>query len=626
MGARSAYTARMLDILPRFLVQTEAGAPFLDWPCRLQKVPDGEGVRLSAKAEFDPSMPVSAYRLVFRFPLPEGAEPRVHHPALPRMIGVGSLPVAASLADGRRSPLTANYQFDERIGAQSYAVPPVCVLMDGESARFVVGVLSETRCRSSMAWSLVDGEIELEVQFDLWGLGRRAPKVSQLDTELLWIEALDHGWELGPHAFQGWHRQLDGLAKRPRQELFWGSWNDGHFRDIDQERILATSDWLREELPNVRWVQIDDGWAGPSPSVPGTLEPGGPSLDMSDFGVFYRPDDLEGDPRFPNGLGGLAQAIRDRGLRPMIWLTPSVMETSPLYRDHPEWFQDKVRLHFYREMRFLDFSVPEARAYAESVFQKVFREWGFQGCKLDYWSMGFDQHDVECRLGEQTSMEHMRWFAETLRRYVGPDGLLLYGIDLPFGSPLRSKPFDQFRYYADSEGSCQSMDAMREQALWAAFLVGLYQVQRYWVPDGDGLGLFSHFDMPARHFRLWSSFLLGSGTLTELAGWLHQAKSPRLEVLKRFVRHARLGDPVELPGYSFSQADADPPALWVRRAETGPNLVAATNWDAKPLLVSLNSELFGGAERVRDILTDEVLALPFEGEIPPEDGRAWVGA
>lgn len=100
-------------------------------------------------------MPVSAYRLVFRVPIPEGVEPRVHHPALPRMIGVGSLPVAASIADGRRSPLTVNDQFDVRTFAQSYAVPPVCVLMEDETARFVVGVLSETRCRSSMVWSLV---------------------------------------------------------------------------------------------------------------------------------------------------------------------------------------------------------------------------------------------------------------------------------------------------------------------------------------------------------------------------------------------------------------------------------------------------------------------------------------
>lgn len=615
----------MPDIRPRLTVQTDAGAPFLEWPCRWDVTPDADGVRLRGVAEFGPAMPISAYRLVFRFPTAEGAESRVHHPVLPRMIGVGSLPVRASIADGVRSPLSANHQFDERIGAQSYAVPPVCVLMDGEIPRWLVAGLSEARARSSMAWSVVEGGLELEVQFDLWGLGKRAPKVSQLTTEELWVEPLGSEETFGPGTFAGWHRQMASLAKRPRQDLFWGSWNDGHFRDIDRERILANAEWLRQHLRSVRWVQIDDGWAGPSPSVAGEIEPSGTSLDMSDFGVFYRPEDLEGDPRFPGGLGELAKGIRARGLRPMIWLTPAVMETSPLYRDHPEWFQEKARLHFYREMRFLDFSVPEAREYAESVFHRVFHEWGFEGCKLDYWTIGFDQHDVECKRGEQTAVEHLRWFAETLRRAIGPDGLLLYGIDLAFGSPLRSACFNQFRYYADSEGSCQSIEAMREQALWAAFLVGLYGVQRYWVPDGDGLGLFGHFEMPDRHYRLWGAFLLGSGTLTELAGWLHLAENrPRLEVMERFIRHARLGEPVEVPGYAFARADALPPTVWVRKSEEAPTLVAVTNWGPERLSVTLTSAMFGGAARARDILTDAVQALPFEVGVPSEDGRAWI--
>lgn len=607
-----------------FGIQPEQGAPFLRVDAELAAVVAGRGQRLEASLRADAAIPISAYRFVFHLPFKGVHRLRIHCAALPRMIGQGSIGARESISDGRRSPLTASYHFDERLGSQSFGLFPPLVVLDEDKPILLISPISEKRDRHSFDWRIEDSALVVTLQFDRWGLGKRPTSLTNFHSEAVYVEEFSTDCRFGADIYDGLHQEFEVFAKPSTQELFWGSWNDGHFRNIDEERVLANADWLKENVPNARWIQVDDGWAGPSPSVEGSLENGCETLNMSDFGVFYRPGDLEGDSRFPEGLGGLAGKVKAKGLRPMIWITPSVLETSPLYEDHPEWFQEKARLHFYREMRFLDLSVPEAREYVRAAFQIIFLDWGFEGCKLDYWSMGFDQHDVECRLGTRTSMEHMRWFADTLREFVGPDGLMLYGIDLPFGSPFRAQHFNQFRYYSDSEGSCQSMDAMREQALWAAFLVGLYGVQRYWVPDGDGLGLFGHFDMPENHYRLWGAFLLGSATLAELAGWLHLSEqSPRLDALKTFASLARLGSPVSLPGYNFLSANQNAPFVWIRHDSETERLISLTNWTSEAVQLSLTAADLGLTDgiRVSDVLTGEEIKLPATFQVKPEDGR-----
>jgi hypothetical protein len=610
-----------------FLVQAEVGAPFASMGLTLEWQPLGQGFTLPRTADLGQPHRVSAYRFVLRLPYADTSSLRLHSAAFPRMIGKGSLGVKDLITDGPRSPLTASYHFDERLGAQSFGLFPPMVVLDGSKPALLVSPLSENRDRFSISWISSTDYLELTLQFDIWGIGKKSPLMSQIALEGVYLEALTHE-SFGPRVFSGLHEQLGGEFSDPKSELFWGSWNDGHFRNIDQDRILATADWLKENLPNVKYVQIDDGWAGPSQSVkmpdPEDLE----TLEMSHLGAFYYPEEVKDEKRFPDGLDGLARKIADKGLKPMIWITPAVLDGSPIVQQHPEWFLEKARLHFFRELRFFDFSIEEARNYWQSTLNLVFKEWGFRGCKLDYWSMGFDQHDVECRNPGSTSMESMHWFLGQLRQAVGEDGLLLYGIDLPFGTPFRAKYFNQFRYYADSEGSCQSVVAMEEQALWAAFLSGLYQIQRYWVPDGDGLGMFDHFEMPDSHYRLWCSFLLGSGTLTELAGWLHKKdESQRLQDLIKTASAAVTGSRVSNPGYDYLAADQCAPSVWVRHDSADQKLLSITNWRSTPLTGEIRAEDLevDGEAILIDIFTDDSISLPYTYTLEPEFGRAfWV--
>jgi hypothetical protein len=222
------------------------------------------------------------------------------------------------------------------------------------------------------------------------------------------------------------------------------------------------------------------------------------------------------------------------------------------------------------ELRFFDFGLDEVRDYLRHAFEVCFLKWGFEGCKLDFWSMAFEQPD-----SRQTgsNLENMAWFLDTLRSYLPEDGLLVHCIDLPFGSPYRAKWFNQFRYYSDSEGSIANFEMMKEQASWAAILGGLYGVDQLWELNGDGLGTFPHQKVSDPQFRLWCSFLVGSNSFRELAGWLHKADGKRVEILKKIANLA----PV-LGSLPLERSDIvglpNPPNRWIRLD----GLICFTNW------------------------------------------------
>lgn len=538
-----------------------------------------------------------------RYRLSPGAW-RIHHPALIRARGIGSAAIDepwSGNGDEWRSPLTGEFHFSMDPGDQSFGMPSVVTAWNG-STFVTLGVLSEDEARAAFVWGQDATGPYIETRLRFAGCPDEGHYPGNLEALFEHVGS----FESLPEALESYFEALAETLPTvpPRQELFWGSWNDGHFRDIDQARVLSTADWLKDHAPNVRWIQIDDGWA---PVVPGR--------EMSTLDRFYS-NELEDFARFPGGMRGLSQAIRAAGFRPMLWLTMAVHEASSLVAERPDWLLQGCRLHFMPELRFLDFSLPDVRDFAESAFEKAFDDWGFEGCKLDFWSMGFDQPDVRWGRPGATSPQEMDWLLSRLRQFVRPDGLLLHCIDLPFGNPVRARAFDQFRYYADSEGSCENLDMMREQAVWAAALVTLYRVQRWWVPDGDGLGVFPHFALPENRYRLWCAFLLGSGTLTEVAGWLGAEGDPeRARLLATVLPWARLGASVSLPGYGFDRGRLTAPHVWVRHDAEDTVLVALTNWNPISEQHVLGPEMVGWPPGTFE---------PLEIEVAPEDGRAII--
>jgi len=565
---------------------------------------------------------------------------------------MGSIGVIEDWREGPRSPMAADHHEAMRPGEQEFATPPWVWLWDS-SASFFLRAETETHAKMTVEWGVEGGEVFLDLGWERQG-SKGFVSCENWPREVVGLKRVESplppaGWVVpgggrgqgdgGSGGFRAAHleaessrstftpqppppeSQEEGEYSSPKpkskvqnpKSLIWGSWNDGIYRDIDQDRILQTADWIKANVPNCRWIQIDDGWA----PIPNSQAP------MSHFGHFYEPEMLEGDARFPDGMKGLAAAIKARGLRPMIWITPAVHENSSLYIERPDWFQPEARLYFMPELRFLDTSQQETRDFIDRSLDLVFGAWEFEGCKLDFWTMGFEGKHLGFQNPETDGSTERRWFVDAIRKRLPEDGILLHCIDIPFGDPHRSVGFDAFRYYSDSEGSCQNLAMMKEQALWAAFLCGFYRVQRRWIPDGDGMGLFRHFDMPENRYRLWLAFLMGSGTLLELSGWLHAfSNDPRLDLLRRVLPHANPGGSVEVPGFDFAQTDREPPVEWHTLTSSGLKLVALTNWSGSVLTRTITDEL--GPSEWEDLLTGEVFARGDEIRIGPEDGRLLV--
>lgn len=97
--------------------------------------------------------------------------------------------------------------------------------------------------------------------------------------------------------------------------------------------------------------------------------------------------------RFPNGMKGLADIIKDNGYKAGIWLAPFIAEKkSKLYKEHPTWFLQKTfhlkvvggyNPSWSSKYYVLDIYNEEAYHYITDLFKTVFYEWGFDVVYLD---------------------------------------------------------------------------------------------------------------------------------------------------------------------------------------------------------------------------------------------------
>jgi len=179
---------------------------------------------------------------------------------------------------------------------------------------------------------------------------------------------------------------LDNLSRQiernhPRRSGFkappmgWCSWYcfGPHVTVADIRKNL---DWISEKAPELRYIQIDDGyqpWMG---------------------------DWLEASQSFGGDIRSILGDIRQRGLEPAIWVAPFIASPeSKLFQEHPDWFvkdeegrplrSDKVGFGGWRlgPWYALDGTHPEAQKFIENTFRTMRKDWGCTYFKLDanYW-------------------------------------------------------------------------------------------------------------------------------------------------------------------------------------------------------------------------------------------------
>jgi alpha-galactosidase len=155
----------------------------------------------------------------------------------------------------------------------------------------------------------------------------------------------------------------------------WCSWYWFGAR-VKSSDITSNLDWIAENAPRLKYIQIDDG---------------------------YQPimgDWLETGKAFGGDVKGVLEQIKQKGFEPAIWVAPFIAsENSHLFQRHPDWFvkddagkplrSDRIGFGGWRQGPWycLDGTHPEAQKHLENVFATMRNEWGCTYFKLDanYW-------------------------------------------------------------------------------------------------------------------------------------------------------------------------------------------------------------------------------------------------
>ncbi len=203
---------------------------------------------------------------------------------------------------------------------------------------------------------------------------------------------------------------IDSSRLEQAPALGWTSWYR-HFTKISESIILKNTAAIAESGLPFRYVQIDDGW----------------QTAVGDWRSVK--------PTFPNGMGPVAEAIREKGLAPGLWLAPFVASArSELVKRHPEWLLKNARGRAIRVgwnpywggwFYALDFYHPEVQDYLSGVFHVILERWGFELLKLDFLFAVCLQPPRE-----KTRGQVMHDAMEFLRRQMGYRTMLACGVPL----------------------------------------------------------------------------------------------------------------------------------------------------------------------------------------------------
>lgn len=189
----------------------------------------------------------------------------------------------------------------------------------------------------------------------------------------------------------------------------WNSWTTsgstgGYGTGINEQIILDNLEVMADEFRDwgIDWFQIDDGY-----------EP--------TYGDWWWDSD-----KFPNGPAWLTQKIRDKGLKPGLWMAPfTLYEDSQTYINNPEWIAglSDVGLFFHGNYKIFDLTNPDVQDHLKTLFTTFKNDWGFDWLKMDfsyYALFGDDFYD-----SNKTREEAYRKGIRIIRDTIGDDTFFL---------------------------------------------------------------------------------------------------------------------------------------------------------------------------------------------------------
>lgn len=323
-----------------------------------------------------------------------------------------------------------------------------------------------------------------------------------------------------------------GRTSINRDNMVWGSWNDGIRRDVSEELVLREAKFLKENFPTVRWIQLDDGYAVYNKSAHG-------------LGVPYEGEEGIDKEKFPRGLRYLTDKIREIGLRPALWIGGFCPIETLIYKEHPEWFMDYSRRVDYTSP--LDVSQEEVREYMCHAIHVLCEQYGFEAVKHDFWSYAFEDRYDLYRNQDKSGYEYRSWWLKELRNVLPKDGYLQTGCDIVMGNPFLGEYFTNYRYGPDIGSGV--WENLKKNYLWGTACFATHTGDLF-VPNSDSVGLLPGLNDTDAMFCI--NYCLVTHSMVEIAGLLSKTDQyDRLKILKKAVCNPNNGQDIYFVGYDY---------------------------------------------------------------------------
>lgn len=333
-----------------------------------------------------------------------------------------------------------------------------------------------------------------------------------------------------------------GSTNINRDNMVWGSWNDGVFRDVSEKLLLREAKYLKENFPTVRWIQLDDGYSTYTKHSHG-------------LGVPYEGEDGIDKRKFPQGLRHFTDKIREIGLRPAIWIGGFCPVETKIYKEHPEWFFDyRYRVNNSAP---LDVSIPDVREYMKKAVNVLCRKYGFEAVKIDFWSYAFEDTLPMLKNKNKSGYEHREWWLKEIRKAICDDGYFQTGCDIAMGNPFLGKYFTNYRYGIDIGSG--NWENVKTNFLWGIACFALHTGDLF-VPNSDSIGMLPGLKDDEAYFCI--NYCLVTHSMVEIAGLLSQAEhNERYRMLKKAACNPNNGQDIYFVGYNYRDKNCYVPEI-----------------------------------------------------------------
>ncbi len=329
-----------------------------------------------------------------------------------------------------------------------------------------------------------------------------------------------------------------GASDTNRHSVIWDSWNDGIYRNVSEEMLVTEAKAIKKYFPTVEWFQLDDGYSSYCHE--------NVDLDSHGLGVPYEGEQGIDYKKFPSGLKGYTDKIKEIGLKPAVWIGGFCPVNTKIFKEKPEWFIDyRYRVDWTEP---LDVSKSEVRDYMSFALEKFICEYGFEGVKHDFWSYAFeDRHDLLANK-DKSGYEHRDWWLNEFTKRLPEYGFLGTACDLSMGNPFIGKYVNNYRFGEDiGAGNWEKV----KRTVFLAVSVLSTHTGDLIIPNSDSIGMLPN--LSDTDFMFVVNFQIISRTLVELSGRFSKVdiENPRFKVLQRALRYINNGENVYFVNYDY---------------------------------------------------------------------------